>query len=70
MSLNPGPISMSSSRSNHCGRLSNGNWARSTVEGPKWACDRGGFDVGELLGPKLVWVAKREWGSPFYDACG
>ena len=46
MSLNPGPISMSSPLSNHRGRLANGNWARPTVEGPKWAYGRGDFGVG------------------------
>ena len=45
--LNPRPISMSSSRPNHCGRLANGNWARPTVEGPKWAAARVGFGIGE-----------------------
>ena len=43
--LNPGPISMSSSLPNHCWRLANGNWARPTEEGPKWACGRGVMGV-------------------------
>ena len=44
---NLGPISLFSSRPNHCGRLANGNWARPTVEGPKWECGRDGFGVRE-----------------------
>ena len=62
---------MSSSRPNHCGKLANENWARLTVEGPKWACGRGGFGVGESCWVRSVrGVAKREGGGggAFYGA--
>ena len=36
--MNPRPVSMLSSRANHGKRLATGNWAKPTVEGPKWAC--------------------------------
>ena len=76
ISLNPGPISMSSTRVNHGRKLATGNWAKQIIEGPKWACGRGGFVVrqGKLRLCMVLSVPKcvggyENGGALFIGAC-